>query len=93
MLVFKRKPGETIRIGDDIVVTLVECHGSVRIGVDAPREVTVHRGEVLDRIQRKESAGEGATVHSELLGSGDGAALVHPVPVEPGCHHGTGERP
>ena len=51
MLVLTRKMGESIRIGDEIKVTIVEVDGnSVKIGIDAPRSVTVHREEVYQRI-------------------------------------------
>ena len=47
MLVLTRKENETIRIGDDIVITLVKTQGgSVRIGIDAPKEVKILRGEL-----------------------------------------------
>lgn len=52
MLVLTRKPGEAIRLDDDIVIKVLEVQGvSVRIGVDAPREVSIHRDEVYARIQ------------------------------------------
>ena len=52
MLILTRKTGETIRIGDDIKVTILEDdRGSVRVGIDAPREVSVHREEVYQKIQ------------------------------------------
>jgi len=45
---------ETIRIGDDIVITICAVHGArVRVGVIAARDVAVHRGEVYDAIKRK----------------------------------------
>lgn len=51
MLVLTRKKGEGIIIGDDIKITIIELKGgSVRIGIDAPREKKVHRQEVFDRI-------------------------------------------
>jgi len=51
MLVLSRKPGETIHIGDEIVVTLVEITGKLaRIGIDAPRHITVLRAEVKRQI-------------------------------------------
>lgn len=50
MLVLSRKKDERIVIGDDIVVTIVEVAGQrVRLGVEAPREVRVMRGELLDQ--------------------------------------------
>lgn len=52
MLVLSRKKSEKIMIGDDIVVTVVEIRGDkVRIGFDAPDDVSVHRQEVYDAIQ------------------------------------------
>ena len=59
MLVLTRKAGEGIIIGDDIKITVVELKGGgVRIGIDAPREMKVHRQEVFERIktENKEAA-------------------------------------
>lgn len=51
MLVLTRKPGERLFIGDDIVVTIVEVKGdNIRIGIEAPREVKVYRGEIFEAI-------------------------------------------
>ena len=51
MLVLTRKPGERLVIGDNIVVTVVDVKGdNIRIGIDAPREVKVFRGEIYDAI-------------------------------------------
>ena len=55
ILVLSRKKNEGIVINDDIVVTIVEIRGDkVRLGIDAPRDVPVHRREVLDAILREE---------------------------------------
>jgi len=55
MLILTRRTGETIHIGDDIVITVLgQQSGQVRIGVSAPKEVPVHREEVLRRIQAGE---------------------------------------
>ena len=52
MLVPSRKPGEGIRIGDDIEISVVEVRGdTVRIGIDAPRSVPVFRRELIDQVQ------------------------------------------
>ena len=52
MLILTRKSGERITIGDDIVITVLEIKGGqVRLGVEAPREVEVHREEIYKRIQ------------------------------------------
>jgi carbon storage regulator len=52
MLVLTRKLGETIRIGDQIKVTVLEVRaGQVKLGIDAPADIKVHREEVYTRIQ------------------------------------------
>lgn len=54
MLVLTRKAGEGIIIGDDIKITIVELKGGgVRVGIDAPREMKVHRQEVFERIKQE----------------------------------------
>lgn len=51
MLVLSRKEGESIVIGDEIVVTVLEVRsGQIRIGIDAPRELQVHRKEVYQQV-------------------------------------------
>ena len=53
MLVLSRQRDESIIIGDNIVVTIVDVRGDkVRLGIDAPSEIPVHRREVYDAIQR-----------------------------------------
>ena len=55
MLVLSRKKNESIVINNDITVVVVEIRGDkVRLGVDAPKEIPVHRREVYDAIQRNE---------------------------------------
>ena len=55
MLILSRKKGESIVIGDDIEIIVLEIKGSmVRIGINAPKEVSVHREEVYDRIQEEQ---------------------------------------
>jgi len=57
MLVITRRTGEAIYIGDDIETTILESStGRVSVGVDAPKEVPVHRDEVWERIQEEENA-------------------------------------
>ncbi|MBA3037377.1 MAG: carbon storage regulator CsrA [Desulfobacterium sp.] len=54
MLIITRKAGERITIGDDIVVTIIEVKGSlVKLGIDAPRSVSVHRQEIYDKIREQ----------------------------------------
>jgi carbon storage regulator len=58
MLILTRRVGETVVIGEDVTVTVLGVKGNqVRLGVNAPREVTVHREEIYDRIKREESSG------------------------------------
>jgi len=55
MLVLSRKKNESIVINEDIVVTIVEIRGDkVRLGIEAPRDIPVHRREVLDAILREQ---------------------------------------
>jgi carbon storage regulator len=57
MLVLTRKNGESIIIGDNIVVMVVEVRGDkVRLGIEAPTDVSVHRREVYDAIKRAEGS-------------------------------------
>jgi carbon storage regulator len=66
MLILTRRVGETVVIGDEVQVTVLGVKGNqVRLGVTAPRDVSVHRQEIYERI-RKEQAGE--------AGSGSGPA-------------------
>lgn len=77
MLVLTRKLGERIHIGEDIVLTVVEINGdSIRLGVDAPRDVTIRRAEVLNWIQDETLAATTATDAdaNALLGLLGGAA-------------------
>jgi carbon storage regulator len=69
VLIVTRKTGERVMIGDEVAVVVLDVEGStVKLGVEAPRSVTVHRGEVWEQIQA-------ANVEA--------AASEHPLP-EPG---------
>ena len=58
MLILTRRVGETLKIGADVDVTILGVKGNqVRVGINAPKNVAVHREEVFERIQR-ESAGD-----------------------------------
>ena len=55
MLILTRRPGETIKIGDDVEVTVLAVKGNqVRIGITAPKEVAVHREEIYDKIKEEQ---------------------------------------
>jgi carbon storage regulator len=57
MLVLTRKLGESIRIGDSIIVKIVDLDGRhVKLGIEAPKNVTVNREEIYERIQRENRA-------------------------------------
>ena len=59
MLVLSRQRDQTIMIGDDIEITVVDIRGDkVRLGINAPSEVSVHRKEVYDAIKRENRAAE-----------------------------------
>jgi len=54
MLVLTRKLGETIVIGDNITIKVVDIHGKqIRLGIEAPTEISIFRGEIYDRIQEE----------------------------------------
>ena len=69
MLVLSRRAGESIAIGDDVTITVLDVRGDVvRIGIDAPRSVAVHRTEVLVQVEEsnKAAASPGDDVVSSL---------------------------
>lgn len=58
MLILTRRTGETVMIGHDVTLTVLGVKGNqVRIGVDAPRNVPVHREEIYERIKREHAKG------------------------------------
>ena len=62
MLILTRRVGESVVIGEDVVVTVLGVKGNqVRIGINAPKTVAVHREEIFERIKNGRGAGDGAT--------------------------------
>jgi carbon storage regulator len=102
MLVLSRRMGESVVIGDDIVITVLEYRGDVvRIGVEAPRHVQVRRAELLAELAETNRAaaspGEGAVAGLSRLVSGSGSGRPQPradeEAADPGPTPGSGPAP
>ena len=66
MLVLSRKKDEKIIIGDKITIMVIEIRGDkVRLGIDAPKDITVHRQEVYEAIKKEQEEGRGISVDSQ----------------------------
>ncbi|MEJ5867352.1 carbon storage regulator CsrA [Pseudokineococcus sp. 5B2Z-1] len=87
MLVLTRRAGESIVIGDDVVVTVVEVRGEVvRLGIDAPRSVQVHREEVYRAVvEANRSAAAVSDDAVAALAAGLGARPGGAGPAAPGA--------
>ena len=63
MLILTRRVGETVMIGDDVTITVLGVKGNqVRVGINAPKHVAVHREEIYERIKAEKSAGTLAAI-------------------------------
>lgn len=86
MLVLSRQRDETIMIGDDVEITIVDIRGDkVRLGITAPSHIPVHRKEVYDAIKRENRAA--ANMKPQDLPPPNGAAGCNPAPGRPGEPH------
>ncbi len=69
MLILTRRVGETLMIGDEVTVTVLGVKGNqVRIGVNAPRDIAVHREEIYERICREQEQPAGGHVNAVEVG-------------------------
>ena len=79
MLVLSRKKDESIFINNDIKIVVVEIRGDkVRLGVEAPKEVPVHRQEVFDAIARGESLAESVDAEAGTVSTADDSTAGKP---------------
>ncbi|KDN10019.1 MAG: carbon storage regulator CsrA [Gilliamella sp.] len=59
MLILTRRVGETLIIGDDVVITILGVKGNqVRVGINAPKEVSIHREEIYNKIHQPQEAND-----------------------------------
>jgi carbon storage regulator len=66
MLILTRRVGETVMIGNDVTVTILGVKGNqVRVGINAPKNVAVHREEIYERIKREQHGDPQGEPHSE----------------------------
>jgi carbon storage regulator len=74
MLILTRRVGETVMIGNEVTVTVLGVKGNqVRLGINAPKDVAVHREEIFERIKAERTDGEPASGNGAGNGSSNGS--------------------
>ncbi len=77
MLILTRRVGETVMIGNEVTVTVLGVKGNqVRLGINAPKDVAVHREEIFERIKAAQTDSESATNGNAAV-NGNGHCNVH----------------
>lgn len=75
MLILTRRVGETVMIGDEVTITILGVKGNqVRVGINAPKSVAVHREEIYERIKREQEAEADRKKKRDANGDVDGNA-------------------
>jgi len=75
MLILTRRVGETLKVGNDVDVTVLGVKGNqIRIGIKAPKNIAVHREEIFDRIQREAELAQRSDPASSASAKGEGEA-------------------
>jgi len=70
MLILTRRAGETLMIGDEVTVTVLGVNGNqIRLGINAPREIEVHRSEIYERIQTEKEGEQAENQQPESVSS------------------------
>lgn len=83
MLILTRRVGETLMVGDDVSITVLGVKGNqVRIGVNAPREIAVHREEIYNRIQKEKEEGTPTSAAEQASNAHDMEASSESISVD-----------